>query len=87
MIKKKIIVQNPLGLHARPSSLLVKLANQFRSDFYIRKDDMTINGKSIMGVMMLAAECMSEIELIIDGVDEEYLLKEVEKLFAERFGE
>ncbi|HOQ80903.1 MAG TPA: HPr family phosphocarrier protein, partial [Candidatus Cloacimonadota bacterium] len=42
MIKKKIIVQNPLGLHARPSSLLVKLANQFRSDFYIRKDDMTI---------------------------------------------
>ncbi|HOQ80161.1 MAG TPA: HPr family phosphocarrier protein [Candidatus Cloacimonadota bacterium] len=46
-----------------------------------------MNGKSIMGVMMLAAECMSEIELIIDGVDEEYLLKEVEKLFAERFGE
>ena len=75
MIKKKIIVQNKLGLHARPSALLVKLANQFRSEFHIRKDDMTINGKSILGVMMLAAEYLSEIELIVDGVDEEYLLK------------
>ncbi len=87
MFRKKIMIQNRLGLHARPSSLLVKLANKFRSEFHIRKDDMTINGKSIMGVMMLAAEFQSEIELIADGVDEEYLIEEVEKLFLEKFGE
>lgn len=87
MIRKKITVQNRLGLHARPSSLLVRLANKFRSDFHIRKDDMMINGKSIMGVMMLAAEYQSEIELVADGVDEEFLLEEIEKLFIDKFGE
>ncbi len=87
MIRKKITVQNRLGLHARPSSLLVRLANKFRSDFHIRKEDMLINGKSIMGVMMLAAEFQSEIELVADGVDEEFLLEEVEKLFIDKFGE
>lgn len=87
MMNKTIQIQNRLGLHARPSALLVKLANKFRSEFHIKKDDMIVNGKSIMGVMMLAAEFKSEIELIADGVDEEYLLEEVVNLFDTKFGE
>jgi phosphocarrier protein HPr len=87
MIRKKIIVENSLGLHARPSTMVVKTATKFRSDFHIRKDDMLVNGKSIMGVMTLAAEQNSELELIADGVDEEYLLKEIMELFTNKFGE
>ena len=87
MVTKKIKIQNRLGLHARPSALLVKLANKFRSEFHISKDDMVVNAKSIMGVMMLAAEYQSEIELIADGVDEEYLIEEVVNLFETKFGE
>lgn len=87
MIRKKILVQNKLGLHARPCSLLVKTANKFRSDFKIQKDDMLINGKSIMGVMMLAAEYNSELELIIDGVDEEDTLSAIEDMFNSKFDE
>lgn len=87
MIEKTIEVVNKLGIHARPSAMLVKTATRFRSEFHIEKEGMKVNGKSIMGVMMLAAECGSELNLIIDGPDEEYLLKEIEKLFKEKFGE
>jgi phosphocarrier protein len=87
MIKKKVKIINSLGLHARPSTMVVKAATKFRSDFHIRLDDMLVNGKSIMGVMTLAAEQDSELELIADGVDEEYLLKEVIELFTSKFGE
>jgi phosphocarrier protein len=87
MVSKKITVQNKLGLHARPSSLLIKTAQNFRSEFKIVKEDMEVNGKSIMGVMMLAAECGSELELIADGADEEFMLDELVKLFESKFGE
>ena len=87
MIEKTIEVVNKLGVHARPSAMLVKTATRFRSEFHIEKEGMKVNGKSIMGVMMLAAECGSELNIIIDGPDEEYLLKEIEKLFKEKFGE
>jgi phosphotransferase system HPr (HPr) family protein len=87
MLKKTIIVTNKLGLHARPSALLVKTATKFRSDFFIEKDGMRINGKSIMGVMMLAAEYQAQLELVADGVDEQYLLEEVTELFSSKFGE
>jgi phosphocarrier protein len=87
MTQKQIIVENKLGLHARPSALLVKAATKYRSDFFIEKDGMRINGKSIMGVMMLAAEYNSHLLLIADGVDEEYLLDEMESMFKTRFGE
>ncbi len=87
MIEKTIQVENKLGLHARPSAMLVKTATKYRSDFHIEKEGMKVNGKSIMGVMMLAAECGAELNLLIDGPDEDYLLKEIEKLFNERFGE
>jgi phosphocarrier protein len=87
MIQKTIQVENKLGLHARPSAMLVKLATRYRSEFHIEKEGMKVNGKSIMGVMMLAAECGSELNMLIDGPDEAYLLKEIEDLFNARFGE
>jgi phosphocarrier protein len=87
MISKKVKIINQLGLHARPCSMLVKTASKFRSDFRIRKDDMTVNGKSILGVMMLAAECGCVIELILDGVDQEEALVEIENIILLKFDE
>jgi len=87
MKKIAVTVTNKLGLHARPSALLVRAATKFRSDFFIEKDGMKVNGKSIMGVMMLAAECGSNLELIADGVDEDYLLTELSDLIKSGFGE
>lgn len=87
MKKISVKVQNKLGLHARPSALLVKAATKFRSDFFIEKDGMKINGKSIMGVMMLAAEGGSTIDLVADGVDEDYLLEEIQRLIDSKFDE
>lgn len=86
-MRKTVKVANKMGLHARPSALLVRAATKYRSEFHIKKDDMTINGKSIMGVMMLAAECGSTIELIADGVDEEYLIEEISEMITKGFGE
>lgn len=87
MIRKTIVIENKLGMHARPATMIVKIASKFRSDFRIIKGDMEINGKSIMGVMTLAAEYGSELELVADGVDEEYLIRGIAKLFASKFGE
>lgn len=87
MTTLQITVENKLGLHARPSALLVRAATKYRSDFFIEKDGMRVNGKSIMGVMMLAAECDSKLLLVADGVDETYLLDEISAMFVARFGE
>ncbi|MCK4694413.1 MAG: HPr family phosphocarrier protein [Candidatus Cloacimonetes bacterium] len=87
MIRKRIQIVNLLGMHARPATMIVKAATKYRSDFRIIKDDMEINGKSIMGVMTLAAEYKSQLELIADGIDEEYLIEEISELFASKFGE
>jgi len=87
MINKTIKVSNKLGLHARPSALMVRAATKYRSDFFIEKDGMKVNGKSIMGVMMLAAECGSTLNLIADGVDEAYLIDELTGLIDSGFGE
>ncbi|MCD8480809.1 MAG: HPr family phosphocarrier protein [Candidatus Cloacimonetes bacterium] len=87
MTHKIVTVTNKLGLHARPSALLVRAATKYRSEFFIEKDGTKVNGKSIMGVMMLAAECGSKLELTADGVDEEYLLEEISNMIVEGFGE
>ncbi len=87
MLRKKIKIINELGMHARPATMIVKVATKYRSDFKIIKDDSEINGKSIMGVMTLAAEYGSILELIADGVDEEFLLEEISQLFVDKFGE
>ena len=87
MIQKQVTVKNKLGLHARPSALLVKAATKYRSDFHIKRDDTMVNGKSVMGVMILAAECGAVLELIADGVDEDYLITEISEMIESGFGE
>jgi phosphocarrier protein len=87
MITKEIVLTNKLGMHVRPASLIAKTASKYKSSFIIRKDDMEVNGKSVMGVMMLAAAYMSKLELIVDGVDESELLDEITSLFENKFGE
>ena len=85
MIKKEITVENPLGLHARPSALLCQIAQQYRADLSITKDDISVNGKSILGVLSLAAEQGSRLELEIEGPDEENLLKDLMGIFSSNF--
>ena len=85
MLQRTIKVTNKLGLHARPSALVVKAATKYRSDFYIEKDGIQVNGKSIMGVMMLAAENGAVLTLIAQGVDAEYLIEEVSSLIEGGF--
>ncbi|HKJ45430.1 MAG TPA: HPr family phosphocarrier protein [Balneolales bacterium] len=87
MIKKKITIKNKAGLHARPAALLVKLAARFKSDFFIHMYGYRINGKSILGVMTLAAEEGAELELEVDGPDEQEALESIVKLFEDGFNE
>ena len=68
-IKKKIIVKNKLGLHARPAAVFVQLASKFDATITVKKDKTSVNGKSIMGILMLAAEYGSVIQLQADGTD------------------
>lgn len=84
---KVITIVNKLGIHARPAALIVKLANQFKSDIFVEKGNEKVNGKSIMGIMMLAAAKGSKIKITARGEDAELALEEFEKLFANKFGE
>ncbi len=85
VVETKVTVTNPLGIHARPSAHIVQTASRFQSDVYLIRGDLKVNGKSIMGVMMLAAEKGSEITIQTDGVDEEECLAAIEKAFTIRF--
>ncbi len=87
MLEKEITVKNKLGIHARPAALLVKNAGQFQSKIEIKRDDIIVDGKSIMGVMMLAAEQGATLVFSIDGEDELQAMDAIEKLFEERFYE
>lgn len=87
MIKKKARVINKLGLHARPSALLVTTASRFESEVYFSRDSLRVNGKSIMGVMMLAAEQGVELEVEVSGPDEETAMAEIMKVIESGFGE
>ena len=80
-------IVNKLGIHARPAAEIVKAAARFRSDITIIRDDMEVNGKSIMGVMMLAAECGSSIVLRAEGEDAEAALDALSAVIANGFGE
>ena len=79
-IEKKITVKNRQGLHARPAALFVQIANKFDSVIKVLKDDQVVNGKSIMGILMLAAEKDSEIILVAEGIDSEEAIVELERL-------
>ncbi len=87
MIEKIVKINNKAGLHTRPSATIVKMAAKYESDFYITKDGMNINGKSIIGVMTLAAEMGSELKLTFDGTDEEQAAKEIIDYFNRGFDE
>lgn len=87
MIERAATVVNPLGMHARPAARLVKLASGFQSHIELLKDDLAINGKSIMGVMMLAAECGSSITIRVEGPDEDAAIEALTALVADGFGE
>jgi phosphocarrier protein len=82
-----VTIVNRLGLHARAAAKLVTLASKFQSDVRVKKDTREVSGKSIMGVMMLAAAQGSSITLIAEGSDEQAALDELAQLVAERFGE
>jgi phosphocarrier protein len=80
IIKKELIVKNKQGLHARPAALFVQIANKFNSRITVRRDAEEVNGKSIMGILMLGAENGSLIVIEADGQDADLALAELEKL-------
>lgn len=79
-IKREIVVKNKTGLHARPAALFVQIANKFDSDITIIKDEQEVNGKSIMGILMLAAEKGSKITIMADGEDAEKAVEELSEI-------
>lgn len=87
MITTKITIINKLGLHARAAAKFVAIASKFLSELEVKKDNQSVNGKSIMGVMMLAASKGTELELNFDGEDEQAMHDAIVALIENRFGE
>lgn len=87
MIRKKITIINKLGLHARAAAKLVHLASRYASESKLIRGEKSVNGKSIMGVMMLAASRGTEIELVVEGEDEQEAMQALTDLINNRFGE
>ena len=87
MIEREATIVNQDGLHARPAARIVRMANNFAADIELAKDGVGVNGKSIMGVMMLAAECGSSITIRADGPDAEQAVTALAELVASGFGE
>jgi phosphocarrier protein len=85
--ERTLAIQNKSGLHARPAAAFVKLANTYASDVAVRREDLEVNGKSIMGMMMLAAECGCEITIRATGSDAEAAIEGLVELIERRFGE
>lgn len=86
-LQREFVVPNKLGIHARPSALFVKTANRFKCDVFVEKDDEKVNGKSIMGLMMLAAGPGSKLTVYCEGDDCEQALNEIEALIQRKFDE
>ena len=87
MIERTVKIINKAGLHTRPAATIVKMAAKYRCDFFISRDGMNINGKSIIGVMTLAAEEGAELLLTFNGEDEEEAAKEIIDFFEKGFNE
>ena len=87
MIETTVKIKNKAGLHTRPAATIVKLASKYKCDFNISKDGVLINGKSIIGVMTLAAEMGSELVLSFDGEDEKEAAEEILDYFNRGFDE
>jgi phosphocarrier protein HPr len=86
-ISKELTVQNRLGLHARPSAMFVKTCSRFKCDIWVEKDGEQVNGKSIMGLMMLAAGMGSRLLITCEGGDAERALAEIEAMIGRKFDE
>ncbi len=87
MVQKELVIQNKLGLHARAAAKFVKCASQFQSEIQVGKDAMTVNGKSIIGVLLLAAPKGSRITVSVDGPDELPAIDSLSELVENRFDE
>jgi len=87
MIKTSITISNKLGLHARASAKLTKLAGSFQSDVFMTRNERRVNAKSIMGVMMLAAGIGSSVEIEVIGADEQAAIDALTALINDKFGE
>lgn len=86
-LTKELIVQNKMGIHARPAAMIVRITNKFKADVFVEKDEEQVNGKSIMGLMMLAAGKGSKVKFLATGDDAPAMLAELEQLFARKFDE
>jgi phosphotransferase system HPr (HPr) family protein len=87
MVKKDYTILNKLGIHARPAAQFVKIANRFQAEVYVEKDGEEVDGKSIMGLMMLAAGNGSVISVTTDGPDEEAAITALGELIGRKFEE
>jgi len=86
-LTKELVVQNKMGIHARPAAMVVRITNKFKAEVFVEKDGEQVNGKSIMGLMMLAAGKGSKVKFLATGADAPQMLSELEQLFARRFEE
>ena len=84
---REFVVQNKMGIHARPAAMVVRVTNKYRCDVFVEKDEEQVNGKSIMGLMMLAAGKGSLVKFIATGDDAPQMLSELGQLFARKFDE
>jgi len=84
---KELLVQNKMGIHARPAAMIVRVTNKFKAEVLVEKDEEQVNGKSIMGLMMLAAAKGTKVKFIATGDDAPTMLTELEALFAKKFDE
>lgn len=87
MIEKTVKIINKAGMHTRPAATIVKMASKYKCEFFISKNGLNINGKSIIGVMTLAAEMGSEVILTFDGEDEQQAADEIVDYFNRGFDE
>ncbi|AEV29048.1 phosphotransferase system HPr (HPr) family protein [Sphaerochaeta pleomorpha str. Grapes] len=87
MVNRELTVCNRAGIHARPAANIVKLANKFKSELFLEKETMKINGKSIMGIITLGATYQSKINMICEGPDEQEMADAIQNLFKNRFEE
>lgn len=84
---REIVIQNRNGLHARPAAMFVKISSRYRAEVWVEKDGERVNGKSIMGLMMLAAGKGSKLHIVAEGADADKVVAELDNLVQTRFGE
>ncbi|MDX2109589.1 MAG: HPr family phosphocarrier protein [Verrucomicrobiota bacterium] len=84
---KELVVKNKMGIHARPAAMIVRIANKYPAEVYVEKDDEQVNGKSIMGLMMLAAGHGSKLRFTISGDKADDMARDLDNLFERKFEE